>query len=67
MATIFQVRWGVKLPLIHGSMIGHIPTYLAPGSLEVSPFANPIVTMHHLMGALLVEAMLGAGSDLSKT
>lgn len=55
-ATIIQVTLGVRLPMIQGSTSGHIPAYLALGSVGVSTFANPILTMQYLMGALLIGA-----------
>ena len=60
-ATILQVKWGVRLPLIQGSTMGHVPAYVALGSIGVSLFANPIITMQYLTGALLVGALLEAG------
>ena len=55
-ATIIQVQFGVKLPVIQGSTSGHIPAYLALGSIGVSLFSDPILTMQYLGGALLVGA-----------
>lgn len=56
-ATIIQVSFGVKLPTIQGSTSGHIPAYLALGSVGVSLFTDPVLTMQYLGGALLVGAL----------
>lgn len=55
-ATIIQVTLGVRLPTIQGSTSGHIPAYLALGGLGVSLYADPMVTMQYLGGALLIGA-----------
>lgn len=59
-ATILQVRFGVKLPLIQGSTMGHVPAYLALGGIGLSMFEDPKETMQYLGGALLVGAILEA-------
>ncbi len=59
-ATILQVSAGVKLPIIQGSTMGHVPAYLALGSVGVSLYADPTTTMQYLGGALLVGAILEA-------
>lgn len=59
-ATILQVAWGVKLPIIQGSTSGHLPAYLALGSVGLSLYADPTLTMQYLGGALLVGAVLEA-------
>ena len=59
-ATILQVSFGIKLPTIQGSTSGHIPAYLALGSLGVSLYSDPLETMQYLGGALLVGAVLQA-------
>ncbi len=56
-ATIIQVTIGIKLPTIQGSTSGHIPAYLALGSLGVSLYADPLITMQYLCGALLIGAI----------
>ena len=56
-ATIIQVTLGVRLPTIQGSTSGHIPAYLALGSLGVSLYSDPLVTMQYLGGALLIGAV----------
>ncbi|WP_276348108.1 solute carrier family 23 protein [Daejeonella sp. JGW-45] len=56
-ATIIQVMLGVRLPVIQGSTSGHIPAYLALGSLGVSLYSDPLITMQYLGGALLVGAV----------
>lgn len=59
-ATVLQVKYGVKLPLIQGSTMGHVPAYLALGAIGVTMFDDPMVTMQYLGGALLVGAFLEA-------
>jgi nucleobase transporter 1/2 len=59
-ATIAQVGFGVRLPIIQGSTSGHLPAYLALGSVGVSLFHDPTLTMQYLVGALLVGALLEA-------
>lgn len=59
-ATILQVRFGVKLPIIQGSTMGHVPAYLALGGIGVSLYEDPLVTMQYLGGALLIGAILEA-------
>ncbi len=59
-ATIIQVTLGIRLPTIQGSTSGHIPAYLALGSLGVSLYADPLVTMQYLGGALLIGAVFQA-------
>lgn len=59
-ATILQVRYGVKLPLIQGSTMGHVPAYLALGGIGLTMFDDPMETMQYLGGALLVGAILEA-------
>lgn len=59
-ATILQVRYGVRLPIIQGSTMGHVPAYLALGSVGVAIYQDPVVTMQYLGGALLVGALLEA-------
>jgi len=59
-ATILQVTLGVKLPIIQGSTMGHVPAYLALGSIGVSLYSDPTLTMQYLVGALLVGAFLEA-------
>ncbi len=56
-ATIIQVTLGVKLPTIQGSTSGHIPAYLALGSVGVSLYSDPLLTMQYLGGALLIGAV----------
>ncbi len=56
-ATIIQVTLGIRLPIIQGSTSGHIPAYLALGSLGVSLYADPLITMQYLGGALLIGAV----------
>ena len=64
-ATIIQVSVGVRLPLIQGSTSGHLPAYLALGSVGGALFADAYTTMQYLMGALLVGALLEAAFGLS--
>jgi solute carrier family 23 (nucleobase transporter), member 1 len=59
-ATILQVKLGVKLPIIQGSTMGHVPAYLALGSIGVSLYSDPTLTMQYLGGALLIGAALEA-------
>lgn len=59
-ATILQVRWGVRLPIVQGSTMGHVPAYLALGSVGVALYGDTYLTMQYLMGALLVGALLEA-------
>ncbi len=56
-ATIIQVTLGVRLPTLQGSTSGHIPAYLALGSVGVSLYSDPLITMQYLGGALLVGAL----------
>lgn len=56
-ATIIQVSFGVKLPTLQGSTSGHIPAYLALGSVGVSLYSDPLLTMQYLGGALLVGSV----------
>lgn len=58
LATIAQVGFGVKLPVIQGSTSGHLPAYLALGSVGVALFEDATLTMQYLVGALLVGAVL---------
>lgn len=57
-ATILQVTFGVKLPIIQGSTSGHLPAYLALGSVGVALYSDPTLTMQYIGGALLVGALL---------
>lgn len=57
-ATILQVKFGVKLPVIQGSTMGHVPAYLALGGIGVSLYDDPMTTMQYLGGALLIGAIL---------
>lgn len=59
-ATIIQVTLGIRMPVIQGSTSGHIPAYLALGSLGVSLYSDPLVTMQYLGGALLIGAVFQA-------
>lgn len=63
-ATIIQVTLGVRLPMIQGSTSGHIPAYLALGSVGVALFSDPVLTMQYLVGALLVGAAFQFGFGL---
>lgn len=65
-ATILQVQWGVRLPIIQGSTSGHLPAYLALGSVGVALFKDPTLTMQYIMGALLVGALLETGLGLAR-
>jgi solute carrier family 23 (nucleobase transporter), member 1 len=64
-ATILQVQFGVRLPIVQGSTSGHLPAYLALGSVGVAMFADPMLTMQYLGGALLVGALLEAAFGMS--
>ncbi|MFC7522877.1 uracil-xanthine permease family protein [Parapedobacter sp. GCM10030251] len=63
-ATILQVTLGIRMPTIQGSTSGHIPAYLALGSLGVSLYSDPLVTMQYLGGALLIGAVFQASLGL---
>ncbi|HVL49708.1 MAG TPA: solute carrier family 23 protein [Candidatus Thermoplasmatota archaeon] len=69
-ATIAQVRWGVRLPVIQGSTSGHLPAYLALGSVGVALFQDATLTMQYIVGALLVggvmEAAIGFGNVIPR-
>lgn len=60
LATIVQVSVGVRLPVIQGSTSGHLPAYLALGSVGVALYGDPTLTMQYIGGALLVGALLEA-------
>lgn len=57
-ATILQVRFGVKFPIVQGSTMGHVPAYLALGATGIAIYHDPITTMQYLGGALIVGALL---------
>lgn len=64
LATILQVKWGIKLPLIQGSTMGHVPAYVAIGAVSASISDDPLVSMQYLTGALLVGALIQTGIGL---
>jgi solute carrier family 23 (nucleobase transporter), member 1 len=59
-ATILQVRVGIRLPVIQGSTMGHVPAYLTLGALGATMFDDAETTMQYLMGALIVGAIFEA-------